>query len=121
MACQCQQLPVGAHTAPTYLPSSCTKHGDWTEYSSATEAGLEVAGRAEDILRLWKLRLPNIQIKNLPIYVSAKCEHLHTEMNHTSSEFQNLNITFAWSSASHCLPQWSPPQILEIVSVHSVG
>ena len=45
MDCQCQQLPVGAQPAPTYLPSSSTKHGIWTEYSNATEAGLEIAGQ----------------------------------------------------------------------------
>ena len=41
--------------------------------------------------------MPNIQIKNLPIDVSAKCdlcEDLHNKMNHTSSEFQKLNIDF---------------------------
>ena len=38
--------------------------------------------------------MPNIQIKNLPIDVSAKCEDLRTEMNHASSEFQKLNINF---------------------------
>ena len=37
-------LAVGAQTAPTYLPSSCTKHGNWTEYSNDTEAGLEIVG-----------------------------------------------------------------------------
>ena len=92
MACQCQQLPAGAKTAPTYLPSSCTKHDIWTEYSNVTEAGLEVVGQKTCILRLWKLHLPNIQIKNLPIGVSSKCEDLHTEMNHAFSEFQKLNI-----------------------------
>ena len=91
MACQCQQLPVGAKTAPTYLPSSCTKHGILTEYSNATEAGLEVVGQ-KTFLRLWKFHLPNIQMKNLPIDVSAKCEDLHTEMQHAFSEFEKLNI-----------------------------
>ena len=47
---------------------------------------------SEDFLRLWKLHLPNIQIKNLPIDVSAQCENLNNEMNHDSSEFQKLNI-----------------------------
>ena len=26
--------------------------------------------------------------------MSAKCEDMHTEMNHASSEFQKLNINF---------------------------
>ena len=46
------------------------------------------------MLRLWKLHLPNIQIKNLPVDVSTKCEDLHNEMKHASSEFQKLNINF---------------------------
>ena len=41
-----------------------------------------------------EIALPNIQIKNLPIDVSAKCEDLHKEMNHASTEFQKLNINF---------------------------
>ena len=43
MACQCQQLPVGAQTAPTYLLSSCTKHS--TVFGNATETGLKVVGQ----------------------------------------------------------------------------
>ena len=34
------------------------------------------------------------QEKNLPINVSAKCEDLHTEINHDSSKFQMVNINF---------------------------
>ena len=45
-------------------------------------------------MRLWKLHLANIQITNLPIDVSEKCEDLHNEMNPASSEFQKLNINF---------------------------
>ena len=70
-------------------------------------------------MRLSKSYMPNIQIKNLPIGVSTKCEDLHNEMNYAFSEFQKLNISFGPVLASMKPPP--PPQILGIVSGHSVG
>ena len=81
-----------AQTAPTYLPSSCTKHGIWTEYSNAAEAGVEAVGQ-KTFMRLWKKHLPNIQIMNPRFDVCAKCEDLRDKMKHASSEFLKLKIS----------------------------
>ena len=81
-----------AQTAPTYLPSSCTKHGIWTEYSNAAEAGVEAVGH-KTFMRLWKKHLPNIQIMNPRFDVCAKCEDLRDKMKHASSEFLKLKIS----------------------------
>ena len=91
MACQCQQLPVGAQTAPTYLPSSCRKHVTRTEYSDAAEAVVEVV-RQKTFCVFGKFHQPTIQIKNPSIDLCAKCDDLCDIMNCASSEFQELNI-----------------------------
>ena len=94
MACQCQQLPVGAQTAQIYLPSSCTKHSTAVGQNTVMLQRLAWKLLVRRRFAIWKLLLPNIQKKNLPIDVSAKCEDLHNKTNPASTEFQKLNINF---------------------------
>ena len=74
-------LVPAALTEEHRLPSlsCCTKHGIRTEYSSAAETGVEVVG--QETFCVLENALP------------AKCEDLRDKMKHTSSDFQNLNIS----------------------------
>ena len=62
VACQCQQLPVGAQTAPNlpsiFLYQTWYLDRSYTEQNNVTEAGVEVVG--QKTFCLWKLHLPII-------------------------------------------------------------
>jgi len=79
-----------AQTAPTYLPASCTYQSVWAQYSRAQGGGADRVSE-RSFRRIWRKRLPHVQIMSPRIDVCAKCEQLRDAIKHATSVLFRVN------------------------------